>query len=102
MTTIATIDQLGTVIRELRTEAGLSQSGFAAALGTTQSAVSRWERGHDEPRVSTLLAMLRTVGRTVELGDDVDRAQILQHLAMTPRQRLQAVANVSRLRARAP
>lgn len=98
MTSLTTIDRLGDVVRDLRAEAGMNQTAFAAALGTTQSAVSRWERGHDEPRVSTLLAMLRVVGRTLELGDDVDRAQIRQHLAMTPAERLRAVANVSRLR----
>ena len=101
MPSIATIVELGDAIRSLRRRAGLTQAQFADALGTTQSAVSRWERGHDEPRVSTLLAMLDVAGGTIELGGGVDRAQIKQHLAMTPRQRLEAVRNVSRLAAAA-
>ncbi len=101
MTSIATIEELGAAVRSLRRRAGLTQAEFASALGTTQSAVSRWERGHDEPRVSTLLAMLDVAGATLELGDGVDRTQIRQHLAMSPRQRLHAVRNVSRLAAAA-
>lgn len=99
MITLTGIEGLAGVVRALRSEAGMSQVEFAAALGTTQPAVSRWERGYDEPRISTLLAMLRVAGTTLELGDDVDRAQIRQQLAMTPVQRLRAVANLARLRA---
>jgi transcriptional regulator with XRE-family HTH domain len=49
---------VGLLIRELRTEAGLSQAKFAARVGTSQAAVSRLEsadyKGHS-------LAMLRRV-----------------------------------------
>lgn len=99
MVTLTNIEGLGDSIRRLRVAAGHTQVSLAAELGTTQSAVSRWERGHDEPRVSTLLEMLRVVGGRMELGDDIDHAQIREHLAMTPRRRLEAVANVSRMRA---
>ncbi|MFO7549258.1 MAG: helix-turn-helix transcriptional regulator [Acidimicrobiia bacterium] len=87
-------------IRQWRLSAGMSQSELARRIGTAQSAVSRWERGHDEPRLSTLVAILRACGLTVELAvdADVDRAQIRQHLALTPRQRLESLANVGRLR----
>ena len=89
------------MIREARQESGLSQSALAELLSTTQSAVSRWERGHDEPRLSTLDSILRACGRQLILAsevathDDVDRAQIRQQLAMTPEQRLASVTNVS-------
>jgi len=68
-------------------------------MATTQSAVSRWERGHDEPRISTLAGVLSACGLRLELAvqlDDVDRAQIRQQLALTPRQRLESVTNLSR------
>jgi transcriptional regulator with XRE-family HTH domain len=95
--------QLGALISRVRARAGLTQAELAARIATTQSAVSRWERGHDEPRLSTLAAILRACGRTLTIGadDGVDRAQIREQLAMSPRQRLQSVANVSRTVSRA-
>ena len=85
------------MIRTARTDAALSQVQLAERLATTQSAVSRWERGHDEPRISTLQSILQACGRRLVLDsvDDVDRAQIRQQLAMTPEQRLASVTNVS-------
>lgn len=90
----------GPLVREVRTRAGLSQSELADRLGTTQSAVSRWEHGHDEPRLSRLAAILAACGVRAELtfapDDGVDRAQIRQQLAMSPADRLASVSNLSR------
>jgi len=86
-------------VRSARQAAGLSQEQLARRLGTTQSVISRWERGHDEPRVSTLAAIARAIGcrLVVELVDDsVDRAQIRQQLALSPEERLASVVNLSR------
>jgi len=89
------------MIRQARRESGLSQAELAERLSTTQSAVSRWERGHEEPRLSTLNSILRACGRRLVIAsepavDDVDRAQIRQQLAMTPEERLASVINVSK------
>jgi len=82
------------LIREARLIAGLSQADLAARLGTTQSAVSNWERGRDEPRVSTLGRVLQACGFEADLvfrrHDDVDRSQIRRHLEYTPAERLDA------------
>lgn len=88
----------GTIVRRARRHAGLTQHQLAERINTSQSAVSRWERGHDEPRLSTLAAILRACGLRLvfKLEDDVDRAQIRQQLAMTPQQRLDSVINLSR------
>ena len=89
----------GGLVRAARQAAGLSQSGLADRLGTTQSAVSRWEHGRDEPRLSRLAEILRACGVCARLEfevDDVDRAQIRQQLALTPEQRLASVRNLSR------
>lgn len=97
----ARIDQpIGWVVRNLREGAGLSQGELAARVGTMQPAISRWEHGGDEPRLSTLANIVRACGRTASLviDDDVDRSQIRAHLAMSPTERLTAVANVSRFR----
>ena len=85
----------------MRLGARLSQAELAQRVGTTQSAVSRWEHGRDEPRLSTFDTIARACGlaASITLDDGVDRAQISEHLAMTPTDRLRSVANVARLRA---
>jgi len=95
----------GRLIREARRLGGLTQGDLARRLGTTQSAVSNWERGRDTPRVDTLARILEACGFEADMTfrrlDDVDRAQIRENLAMTPAERLQSVRNVSKLRAKA-
>ena len=96
---MAGVINIGNLVRSARESAGLSQAELAARVGTTQPVVSRWERGHEEPRLSTLAKLARACGRRLEvcLGDDsVDRAQIRQQLALSPEQRLESVVNVSR------
>jgi UDP-N-acetylglucosamine 1-carboxyvinyltransferase len=93
---------LGEVIRDARRWAGLSQTELASALGTTQSVVSRWERGHDTPRADTLVAILRACGYEADLvmrpsDTGVDRAQIREMLRMSPEARVASSANVSRM-----
>lgn len=92
----------GRLIREARRLGGLTQAELARRLGTTQSAVSNWERGVDIPRVDTLARILEACGFEADLTfrrlDDVDRAQLRQNLAMTPAARLESVRNVSKLR----
>jgi transcriptional regulator with XRE-family HTH domain len=102
-----TLGTLGTgrLIREARHLGGLTQAELAGRLGTTQSAVSNWERDRDTPRVDTLARILGACGFEADMTfrrlDDVDRAQIRENLAMTPAARLESVRNVSKLRARA-
>jgi transcriptional regulator with XRE-family HTH domain len=95
----------GGLIREARRLGGLTQADLARRLGTTQSAVSNWERGRDTPRVDTLARILEACGFEADMTfrrlDDVDRTQIRENLAMTPAERLQSVRNVSKLRAKA-
>jgi transcriptional regulator with XRE-family HTH domain len=89
----------GALVRDARRRAGLSQAELARRIGTAQPVVSRWERGADEPRLSTLQRVLAACGLRLVLGvepDDVDRAQIRQQLALTPDERLRSVTNLSR------
>ena len=83
----------GTLIRDARHEAGLTQAELAARLGTTQSAIARLERTDSNPTVGTLEATLAAAGRRLDLTastavPQVDEEQILRHLRMTPAQRL--------------
>ena len=89
----------GALVRQARMHAGLTQARLAELVGTTQSVVSRWERGHEEPRVTSLASILAACGLRLMLQiepDDVDRAQIRQQLASTPEERLASVTNLSR------
>jgi len=91
--------QAGEIVRRVRHEATLTQADLADRIGTTQSAVSRWERGHDEPRLETLARIVRACGFRLRMTvdrDDVDRAQLRQQLALSPERRLASVINVSR------
>ena len=36
-------------IKSIRVELGMTQEGFAYALGTTVATVNRWENGHVKP-----------------------------------------------------
>jgi transcriptional regulator with XRE-family HTH domain len=84
----------GVLVREARLIAGLSQGELAERVGTTQSAVSNWERGRDVPRVDTLGRILQACGFEADLTfrrhDDVDRTQIVRLLDCTPDERLEA------------
>ena len=85
--------ELGELIREARREAGLSQAALAAALGTKQSVVSRWECGHEAPRADTLAAILRACGYEADVvirprDTGVDRAQIRDMVRRSPIERL--------------
>ena len=45
------------ILKELRTEKGLSQVSLANKLGYTQSNVSEWEKGAVEPKLSALICI---------------------------------------------
>lgn len=42
-------------LKELRTEAGLTQEQVAEKLGVTRSAIARWESGKGIPDISNLI-----------------------------------------------
>lgn len=44
-------------IRSTRSKLGLSQSDFAAILGTTRSVVANWESGRTIPRAHVIIAL---------------------------------------------
>jgi hypothetical protein len=99
----------GVLLKNARTRAGLTQRSLAARAGVPQSTVGRIETGAIEPRIDTLLRLLHASGHDLELGkrlgNGVDRAQIRERLALTPRQRLEdltaAAAAMGRIHGRA-
>jgi transcriptional regulator with XRE-family HTH domain len=56
----------GVMVREARERAGLTQSGLAARVGTTQSAIARIENGA-EPTLPRLEAILAACGITMQI-----------------------------------
>jgi transcriptional regulator with XRE-family HTH domain len=88
----------GALAREARLIAGLNQGELAERLGTTQSAVSNWERGRDVPRVDTLGRILQACGFEADITfrrhDDVDRSQIIRLLDATPDERLDQLESI--------
>jgi transcriptional regulator with XRE-family HTH domain len=55
-------------LAERRRRLGLSQTEVAAAMGTSQSAVARLERGDADVRLSTLERYAAAVGQELALG----------------------------------
>lgn len=92
-------------IRAARLRAGLSQRVLAGRAGTTQNAISRWERGVVEPGLDTVASIVAACGFQLRLSiADPDPADAAMHTvaeAMTPRERLELAAGWATLAARA-
>jgi transcriptional regulator with XRE-family HTH domain len=82
----------GSIISEARRRAGLTQADLGARLGTTQSAIARWETGKAEPSFTAVIRAVRACGLELDVrllpGDDSDAGLIEQLLALSPRQRV--------------
>lgn len=48
---------IGVIIKELRTEKGISQSALAKAIGVSQKAIDYWEREISEPKASYIVRL---------------------------------------------
>ena len=69
--------KIGSLIRTLRTEQGMTQLQLAQALGVTDRAVSKWERGLGCPEVSLLPGLERLLGVPLErlLAGELDERE---------------------------
>ncbi len=88
------------VIREARLRAGITQAELAHRVGTTQSAIARWESGRVRPSLESVTAVVRACGLDLRFrlvrDDDHDWGLVLANLRLTPEERLQQlVAMVS-------
>ena len=57
----------GTLLREARSRAGLTQQQLASRAGVTQSVISAYESGHRQPALSTLTALVDAAGFDLEV-----------------------------------
>ena len=96
------------LLRSARLRANLTQRDLARKARTAQSVVARIELNETSPTWDTLTRLLRAAGFTLRAHAEqkpvVDRSildDVPRILAMTPEQRLQEVAQVSRFLAAA-
>lgn len=59
--------ELAELVYRTRTEAGLTQTQLAAAMGTSQSAIAAWENGARTPGVEALERLARACGKTLHI-----------------------------------
>jgi transcriptional regulator with XRE-family HTH domain len=96
------VDAPGKLIRRRRLAHGLTQAQLALRVGTTQTALSRLERGDLSPTVATMQRILFVLGETCELdfrrlAGDHDRAHLNDLRARTPAERLELAMSWNRL-----
>jgi transcriptional regulator with XRE-family HTH domain len=91
------------ILRNARARAGLSQRDLASKAKTAQSVVARIELGETSPSWNTLMRLIRAAGSTLHVSVEpiptVDRSlldDVPRILRMSPEQRLEEVAQVSR------
>lgn len=99
----------GSLLREARRLAGLTQRDLAARAGTSQPAVARIERGAASPTLATLQRLVAAAGLDLRLSlrprpgadpvidrykRDVDRTLLRENLKKTVDQRLRALAEL--------
>lgn len=92
------------LIRRVRTARGLTQAGLAIRAGTTQTAISRLERGARSPTIETLRRLLLVMGEDLDLGArplsaQHDPAHLRAERALEPAQRLERAFAWMRLNA---
>jgi transcriptional regulator with XRE-family HTH domain len=87
----------GTLIREARKRAGLSQVELARRSGKDRAQLARWERDVVQPSLETLRELLQACGFDLELSlvpyesDKRHDARLEKSLLRSPQERLQAM-----------
>ena len=92
----------GVVIKAARLRAGLTQRELSVRAGTTQNAISRWERGLIDPGLATVAEIVRACGFELHcVLAEPDRQAAATHAVaehLSPRERLAVSAGWSALR----
>jgi transcriptional regulator with XRE-family HTH domain len=99
----------GTLLRQARQRAGLTQAELAERLETSQSVVARLESPRSNPRFRTLVRAIAATGHRLDPSlvpstyPELDESLIVASLRMEPAARLRRfVANYRNLRKLAP
>lgn len=82
----------GSLIREARLRAGLTQTELAERTGRDRSVVARWEQAVVAPSLETLLELIRACGFDLPLElvpyDDDRVARLQKNLLLSPERRV--------------
>jgi transcriptional regulator with XRE-family HTH domain len=82
----------GSLVKEARLRAGLTQAALAERLGTSQPVIARWETGAAEPGFRTVVEAIRACGLDLHVSlvphDEHDLILIAERLALSPRERV--------------
>jgi transcriptional regulator with XRE-family HTH domain len=87
----------GTLIREARLRAGLSQGELSERSGKDRAQIARWERDVVQPSFETLRELVRACGFDLETSmvpyetDEKQDARLQKSLLRSPQERLQAM-----------
>lgn len=85
----------GSLIREARLLAGLSQGELGERVGKDRAQIARWERGAVQPSFETLRDLIEACGfeLSVAIGprahDEGEDAELRSNLRLSPQERLQ-------------
>jgi transcriptional regulator with XRE-family HTH domain len=93
---------LGSALRTTRQGQGLSQRRLALRAGTSQDAISRIERGVEEPTLQRFAQLMLAMGQRPVLGIEplespVPGAELAVGAAMTPAERLREASSWNRV-----
>ncbi len=89
------------LVREARTRHGLNQASLARRCRTSQTHISRIERGEVSPSVETLQRILQTLGERLELGavpaprSNESDAEVRADIELSPGEHLLQAAELS-------
>ncbi len=87
----------GTLIREARLRAGLSQGELSERSGKDRAQIARWERDVVQPSFETLRELVRACGFELELTfapyavDERETERLRKNLRRSPQERLRAL-----------
>lgn len=63
---MSVIESAGSLVREARQRAGVTQAHLAERAGVTQSVISAYESGHRQPSLPVLLGLIAATGHCLE------------------------------------
>ena len=87
----------GTLIREARLRAGLSQAELSGRSGRDRAQIARWEADVVQPSFETLRELIRACGFDLELNfvpyavDERETKELRQSLLRAPSERLKVM-----------
>ncbi|HWH33480.1 MAG TPA: helix-turn-helix transcriptional regulator [Egibacteraceae bacterium] len=91
----------GLLIRQARRRGRLTQTQLAERLGSTQSAIARWESGKAEPSFHSVVRAVRACGfdfvPQLLPRDESEERMIDYHLSLTTMQRAAALEELLRV-----